>query len=273
MRPKLLLIAFLLLQFPLSAQTLHEKEASYTHHVASYNVKWKPGSEVEHEGKYYLLLADSFSQFIAARAYYTDTLVAMGLLTFSNYTKYLSPEIAKGLPMGMYPNVTVYKDSKKVQAFHSMSGGRYTYEESNPLFKWKMSAEKMQVAGYSCQKATTHFAGRDYVAWFTFEIPYRDGPYKFSGLPGFIVQIADTESNFLFKLTSFKQAKWPIFRHKGATEIEKQNYFKKEKDFFENYIKQMQTAGISFPNEEESTLKRKNQRVQRSYNPIERVIE
>jgi GLPGLI family protein len=229
--------------------------------------------KVEHEGKYFFLLADSFSQFIAARAYYTDTLMAMGLLTFSNYTKYLSPEIMKGLPMGMYPNVTVYKDSKRVHAFHSMSGGRYTYEESKPLFKWKMSAEKMQIAGYSCQKATTHFAGRDYVAWFTFEIPYRGGPYKFSGLPGFIVQIADTESNFLFKLTSFKQAKWPIFRHKGATEIEKQNYFKKEKDFFENYIKQMQTAGISFPNEEESALKCKNQRVQRSYNPIERVIE
>jgi GLPGLI family protein len=31
-------------------------------------------------------------------------------------------------------------------------------------------------------KATTEFAGRTYVAWYTTEISIADGPYKFYGL-------------------------------------------------------------------------------------------
>lgn len=277
MKSLFLFIPLFALCLNVSAQFgLYEKQATYTHHAATYNVKWKAGTsnnQIEREGIYYLLLADGFSQFIAARAYYTDTLVAMGLFTATNYSKYLNPEIAANLPLGMYPNVVVYKHSNEIEALHEMSGGRYTYREKRPLLKWTISTDEKEVAGYSCQKATTHFAGRDYVAWFTSEIPYRDGPYKFSELPGFIVQVADKEGDYSFTLTSFEKVKRPIFKHKGAVGVKKQAYYVKEKAFFENYIKQTQAAGVSFPDEDDSSLKRKNQRVQQSYNPIERIVE
>lgn len=83
----------------------------------------------------------------------------------------------------------------------------FMIEESLKI-KWKLSDEKQStVAGYPCKKATTHFAGRDYEAWYTLEIPISDGPYKFNGLPGLIVEIEDTKGEHRFLLTDFKKVK------------------------------------------------------------------
>jgi GLPGLI family protein len=48
------------------------------------------------------------------------------------------------------------------------------------------------------------YAGRDYKAWFTNEIPVSDGPYKFYGLPGLIVEIEDSKKQYTFELVSYK---------------------------------------------------------------------
>ncbi|CAH0172502.1 GLPGLI family protein [Chryseobacterium sp. Bi04] len=48
---------------------------------------------------------------------------------------------------------------------------------------WKISDEKEKILEYTTQKATAIFAGREWNAWFTTELPVSDGPYKFCGLP------------------------------------------------------------------------------------------
>ena len=62
------------------------------------------------------------------------------------------------------------------------------------------------ILGYPCHKATTHFRGRDYVAWYTEEIPYPYGPYKFGGLPGLITCIYDTQREHIYTLVGFEKA-------------------------------------------------------------------
>ncbi len=57
--------------------------------------------------------------------------------------------------------------------------------------EWKILPDKKTINTFQAQKATTNFAGRKWTAWFTSDLPLRDGPYKFSGLPGLIVQIYD----------------------------------------------------------------------------------
>ena len=54
---------------------------------------------------------------------------------------------------------------------------------------WKLLDEYTSVLGFRCQKATCEFRGRSYEAFFTSEIPYNDGPYKFDGLPGLILKV------------------------------------------------------------------------------------
>lgn len=75
----------------------------------------------------------------------------------------------------------------------------FTYHE-NPEFNWNVTPEKQKIGAYDTQKATTYFAGRKWIAWFTTTIPIQDGPYKFYGLPGLIVKIEDEQKNFSWEL-------------------------------------------------------------------------
>jgi len=60
--------------------------------------------------------------------------------------------------------------------------------------------------GYLCHKATTRFRGRDYIAWYTEEIPFPYGPFKFGGLPGLIACIYDTQREHIYTLVGFEKA-------------------------------------------------------------------
>lgn len=65
---------------------------------------------------------------------------------------------------------------------------------------WRLCDEKKQIKDVTLQKATTDWGGREWVAWFSSEIPFPVGPYKFHGLPGLIFEIYDTKSNYRFEL-------------------------------------------------------------------------
>lgn len=78
-------------------------------------------------------------------------------------------------------------------------GNSYLVEEVMPAMTWKISADTVNLNGLSCQKATTHFKGRDYTAWFCPDLPYRAGPWKLNGLPGLIVEAYDTRKEVVFK--------------------------------------------------------------------------
>lgn len=80
----------------------------------------------------------------------------------------------------------------------------YSYIDSVTQ-NWKILTDTDKVAGYSVQKATINFGERNWTAWFTTEIPFQDGPYKFHGLPGLIVKIEDDNKNFSWMLSGVKK--------------------------------------------------------------------
>jgi GLPGLI family protein len=82
--------------------------------------------------------------------------------------------------------------------------------ENIPLQNWDIQSDTMTVLGYKCQKATTAFWGRNYNAWFTLDIPLHDGPWLFSGLPGLILRIQDTEGIFQFTAVGLEQLMTPM---------------------------------------------------------------
>lgn len=72
-------------------------------------------------------------------------------------------------------------------------------------FNWKISNEKQKIGEYNTQKATTDFGGRKWTAWFSTDLPFPDGPYKFWGLPGLIVKIEDDAKNYSWILQGNKK--------------------------------------------------------------------
>ena len=102
--------------------------------------------------------------------------------------------------------ITKEYPTMKVNFSERMLNSVFGYNEE-PKFNWKISNDKQKIGEYEAQKATTEFGGRKWTAWFTESIPFPDGPYKFSGLPGLIVKIEDAEKNFSWVLTANKPLK------------------------------------------------------------------
>ena len=72
--------------------------------------------------------------------------------------------------------------------------------EDSEKINWKILNEKRKIKSFDVQKAESEFGGRKWIAWFTNDIPIQDGPYKFYGLPGMILEITDIGYNHSFKL-------------------------------------------------------------------------
>ena len=89
------------------------------------------------------------------------------------------------------------------------------YTENLPLFDWQIEDEVAEVCGYECLKATCHWRGRDFTAWFTPDIPVEYGPWKFGGLPGLIMKVADDEGIYTFEAVAVENGSFPIFAPRG----------------------------------------------------------
>ena len=110
----------------------------------------------------------------------------------------------EGIKVGRLKSVVKkdYPDYKTT--FTNKIGSRtYRYEEKRPL-KWEILSEKKTIGEWPVQKATTNYLGRQWIAWFSTEIPIQDGPYKFHGLPGLIVSLEDTDHDYQFVLNGIK---------------------------------------------------------------------
>lgn len=79
--------------------------------------------------------------------------------------------------------------------------------EEKTEIKWNILPETAKIENYNCQKATTKFGGRFWEAWFSKDLPFPDGPYKFHGLPGLIVKLEDQTKSHQFLLNGSKKLK------------------------------------------------------------------
>ena len=132
-------------------------------------------------------------------------------------------------------NYTIEKDKKDQKITYKDRLGRdnYSYEEDRPM-NWKISTETTKIGDYKVQKAETDFAGRKWTAWFTTDLPYQDGPYKFTGLPGLIVKVEDATGEYSFDLMkNIKLNSLPELNQFGNTIKVKRTAYEKQ---YEKYI-------------------------------------
>ena len=82
--------------------------------------------------------------------------------------------------------------------FIHMPGWVSCREKIEGLFDWHLQDGDSIVCGYPCHKAITTFRGRTWTVWYTLDLPYSDGPWKFCGLPGLVLYAYDSEDKFRF---------------------------------------------------------------------------
>ncbi|WP_047446390.1 GLPGLI family protein [Chryseobacterium sp. JAH] len=119
-------------------------------------------------------------------------------------------------------NLTIPKDSKfNTSSIIVHQSGKEIYDDydilDNIVLKlssennqnWKLTDEKKKVKDLNLQKATARWGGRNWIAWFTADIPFQEGPYKFHGLPGLIVELYDDKNNYRFELVKTQKLEKP----------------------------------------------------------------
>lgn len=91
-----------------------------------------------------------------------------------------------------------YPGERKLFTKDHLMVDAYLIEEAMPAINWTISNDTATFGGLHCQKATGHFKGRDYIAWFCADLPVHTGPWKLNGLPGVIVDARDTKNEVVF---------------------------------------------------------------------------
>jgi GLPGLI family protein len=133
----------------------------------------------------------------------------------NNQSRYYTVEKEKYNPKNEH-DVMIMPDTAN-QVFIDLSSGVLFSEETDlkkktffvsdslhPM-RWAISAEERMVDSLRCIKASCQFRGREYIAWFSPDLPLPLGPWKMGGLPGLIVDLHDSDENLLVSLRSISR--------------------------------------------------------------------
>lgn len=148
-----------------------------------------------------------------------------------------------------YSKWRVIKNNDKGHYFIDMLGKNYyNYLINNDFnINWQIKDEHKEILGYKATKAVCKTFGREWEVWFTEQIPLSSGPYKFSGLPGLIMEISDTKKYFTFELLSVKSKSKTIelpSRVLNSILLTKEDFEKALRNYNENIIEELKLQGI-----------------------------
>jgi len=111
---------------------------------------------------------------------------------------------------GVVENITensyIYKDyiqqSMILEEFPSI-----TLSEKLNNMTWELTGRSKKILNYACDEAKTTFRGRNYIAYFTTNLPFKSAPWKFHGLPGVMLEVYSTDKKVKMTVNTLKQGK------------------------------------------------------------------
>ena len=184
-------------------------------------VKENPIGTAEQEFFYdYRCLKDTTDKTSEAKA--TEDIMVLqvgrGISKFYSYRKLQTDSLLRTTPPEQIladPGKFVARGAQSYVLFKNYPSGKFSltdkigrdnlrYQEDIPEMEWELGEETKEVQGYTCHQAECDFRGRRYIAWYTLEIPISEGPWKFGGLPGMILEVTDSEGHYSFTLNGIR---------------------------------------------------------------------
>ncbi|MGW1454783.1 GLPGLI family protein [Salegentibacter agarivorans] len=264
---------FLLISSLVPAQELTDKFK----YKATYDLTWQIDStdteSIQNETMV-LFIGDKISRFSSEGQYIADSIKEA--YKDRERTQQSFNEMRSKMPMSAL-NFYIFKrqNSAKVSFTEKIVKDNYRYVQDIDDLNWEILPETKEVAGFVAQKAKASFSGRNYTAWFTTEIPISEGPYKFRGLPGLILEISDDKDYYTFKLNGFKELNDEIsmeFDPENYLEVSRERFLQIKKEYAENPFIKMESSGITMgfqPGQKEKLLREHREEFKKKNNPIE----
>ena len=214
-----------------------------------------------------LQVGDNMSKFISFWREFGDSLInASDLQTRNEIMRYPG----KLAPMPRVHFFILKDFNNRTITHHEMIlPDFFRYQEDMELFEWTILNETMQWNTFKLQKATTEFGGRKWIAWFAPDIPISDGPYKFNGLPGLIVNIKDENEHYSFRVKSISKAPENSYVETYKTmryiDTDRNGFIRAYKNFRQDILNRANNAEIKNP----EALQRIARNIERNNNPLE----
>jgi len=116
-------------------------------------------------------------------------------------------QTAPGVVENIIEKKFIYKDiPNNSMTYQEIEPEAIVHENLN-LMEWELTGETIEVMGYQCNEAKVSFRGRDYIAYFTTDVPYKVSPWKFHGLPGVVLKIYTDDGKLKITAKSLKTGK------------------------------------------------------------------
>lgn len=246
--------------------------------ICQYEMEYQPDStdvSLRKKATMGLLLNTDYSLFGEWNNLLIDTVM---------YKYYLTAPKNAGAPRGALRNSNneiryrIYKNAQNkigtLDRVRLITSPTYQYEESKKVFTWKIQKDTATIAGYQCQRAECSYGNRHWIAWFTFQVPISDGPFKFCGLPGLIIKVGDITNSWKFTLTALEKRDFAYsFYNRSPSDkikkVSKDEYFDNLRESYDNAYALDQANGIKFMNGKEDVKKEYEERVRKESNWID----
>ena len=142
---------------------------------------------------------------------------------------------------------TYYKNLKDKYIIYDKNYGiKAIIKDENYAISWQITDNSKNILGYTCQEAIGNFRGRKYKAYFSQDIPFKNGPHKFDGLPGLILEVRSIDNivsivaeKIIFEESTIKN---PFIDSKFITWLE---FLKKYKLYFDKISNYRGEEGVT----------------------------
>ncbi|UKB82372.1 GLPGLI family protein [Chryseobacterium sp. MEBOG06] len=197
---KKLLQLFILFYSVLSYAQSYKQDTLRGEFTYQLKAKFDTRTENRYEELFSLQIGDNRSFFASTISLKGDSVMTNSGTTTNNPDGSITLGWKKGVVIPKTNlSFTIIQSNENVQYFRWVGMSLLTYKE--PVIKnWKLVDETKIINTISCKKAEATFKGRNWIAWYSPEIPLPYGPYKFSGLPGLIIKISDDKGDYSFEL-------------------------------------------------------------------------
>ena len=197
---KKLIQLFILFYSVLSYTQSYKQDTLRGEFIYQLKAKFDTRTDYRHEEQFSLQAGDNRAFFASVISLKGDSVMATSGTTTKNTDGSITLGWKKGVVIPKTRlSLTIIQSNEHIQYFRSAGMSLLTYKE--PIIKnWKLVAGTKVINTIICKKAEVTFKGRNWIAWYSSEIPLPYGPYKFSGLPGLIIKITDDKGDFDFEL-------------------------------------------------------------------------
>ncbi len=239
-----------------------------------YKLEYQPDSLNENSKQsedFLLLLSDNKSIFKSKNLNYQDSINTLPVRNDESFNASFNANFALMRSSPTNFRYTIIKDlTDELKYRDKINNNLYEYPECRNCFNWEISDDTITINGFHCQKATAVYAGRQWTAWFSPEIAYSDGPYKFNGLPGLIIKINDSQNYYSFTLTGMNKKEGIYFANKKQPEIiTKEKYYSSLTYYLDNQYELMIARGVKITAGEAEVKRGIEERRQKNNNPLE----